>query len=97
MIFQITIKFEASTLDDFDEKIIWETKLIELLGDRHEVDGHDFGEGEMNIYVHSEAPKQAFELIKSSSLWNPEASCIEVTYRSINSEISKLLWRKPYG
>ena len=35
------------------------------LGDVGIVDGHDFGSGEMNIFVHTDNPKSAFEKIKA--------------------------------
>jgi len=35
------------------------------LGDIGIVDGHDFGSGEMNVFVHTDSPKLAFEKIRS--------------------------------
>ena len=39
--------------------------IIVGLGDLGKVDGHDMGVREMNIFVHTNQPKLAFEKIKS--------------------------------
>ena len=32
----------------------------------HEFDGYDFGSGEMNIFIHTNDPESAFEIIKNN-------------------------------
>jgi hypothetical protein len=57
--FQLVFQFEAHTIKDFDSLIELETFLIEALASERNavVDGHDFGSGEFNIFVHTEAPR----------------------------------------
>ena len=40
-----------------------EELLIEWLGDLGDVDGHDAGSGEVNIFINTDQPKEAFERI----------------------------------
>jgi hypothetical protein len=42
----------------------WEEEMIKGLGDFGEVDGHDMGAGEMNIFVLTDQPQAAFDRIK---------------------------------
>jgi hypothetical protein len=41
-----------------------ELQIIQGLGDFGEVDGHDMGAGEMNIFVLTDEPRAAFDRIK---------------------------------
>ena len=50
MKYQLVLQFEANTMDDFDQLVILEDKLIDELGSVATVDGHDFGSGEFNIF-----------------------------------------------
>jgi hypothetical protein len=42
-----------------------ENRIIAGLGNLGEVDGHDAGSGEMNIFIHTNHPALAFERIKN--------------------------------
>lgn len=42
-----------------------EDSIIAGLGNFGEVDGHDMGSGEMNIFIRTDQPNLTFELIKS--------------------------------
>jgi len=66
MKFQLVLQFSASELTNFDELIDLELALILLLGDEHDVDGHDFGSGEMNIFIHTNDPVKAFKKCESA-------------------------------
>ena len=56
MRYQLVLQFEPNTMDDFDQLVILEGKLIEELGSVATVDGHDFGSGEFNIFVLTDEP-----------------------------------------
>ena len=62
MDYQLVLQFSVSDTTDFDELIDLEGRLILVLGGSHIVDGHDFGSGEMNIFVHTDDPQAAFDL-----------------------------------
>jgi hypothetical protein len=62
--FQLVIQFEASTADEFSN-FLELTEFVEAgLSDQEEtiVDGHDFGLGEFNIFIHTNQPQSIFEL-----------------------------------
>ena len=62
MKYQVVLQFSVTDKTDFDELIDVEGRLILVLGSSHIVDGHDFGSGEMNIFVHTNDPQAAFDL-----------------------------------
>lgn len=83
MKYQLILQFDASNIEDFDQLIEIEDKLESALGNLHEVDGHDFGSGEMNIFIHTNDPDSAFELVKN----NMDDSVIpklKVAYRKLD-------------
>ncbi|HTC94682.1 MAG TPA: hypothetical protein VK699_14670 [Terriglobales bacterium] len=75
MKYQFVIQFAAESIDDFDRLAAFEESLIEGLDDSSEVDGHDFGVGEFNIFVFTDEPAKTFErvqqVVKSLSLPYP--------------------------
>lgn len=65
MKYQLVLQFPASSVEDYDEMIALEETIIKGLGNLGNVDGHDAGSGEMNIFVITDQPQLAFEKIKS--------------------------------
>jgi hypothetical protein len=60
MKFQLVLQFAAKELSQFDELIALEEKLVESLPLNSEVDGHDFGSGEFNIFILTDQPHETF-------------------------------------
>lgn len=85
MKFQLVIQFEASSEEDFEKLIEIEEKIENLVGSSHEVDGHDFGSGEMNIFIYTDNPNGDFELIKSTLIANVE-NTMKVAFREVEGE-----------
>ena len=76
---------------DFDLLLDLESRLEIGLRDSHKVDGHDFGSGEMNIFIHTSNPKEAFsEICRLIEFVDfPE---IQVAYRGIDQDEYTCLW-----
>src|SRR5688572_12241714 len=62
---ELVLQLSASSLKDYDAMIELENVLIAQLDNLGEVDGHDMGVGEMNIFIRTDHPKLAFERVKS--------------------------------
>ncbi|MCR1162150.1 hypothetical protein NEK97_11815 [Paenarthrobacter sp. UW852] len=93
MSFLLVLQWPARSEVDYDELIAMEDLLLEQLPEAHGVvDGHDFGSGEMNIFVYTERPMEAFEdvmtLLSSRSRW----SDARAAYRPIDAEEFVILW-----
>jgi hypothetical protein len=54
---QLVLQFATTEgLDSYDKLIRFEKTLIPVLGKSAEVDGHDFGSSEINIFILTEDP-----------------------------------------
>ena len=91
MKYQLVLQFPASTEEDFDKLIALEDSLEAAFKNAHDVDGHDFGSGEMNVFIFTNDPKAALgsakDLIESSGLNLQKAA-----YRDVEGEDYTLLF-----
>ena len=58
--FQLVLEFEGNTLHDFDRISEFEQILMDALP-ADVVNGHDAGQGIVNIFIHTDLPEQCFE------------------------------------
>lgn len=63
MKYQLVIQFPEDMYDDLDEIAELEEELDEILIDS-EVDGHDIGSGEVNIFIHTDKASDTLEAVK---------------------------------
>ena len=64
MKYQLALQWPAASLGDYDRMIAIETLIEDSLAGDGEVDGHDAGSGEVNIFVRTDAPERAFDRIR---------------------------------
>jgi hypothetical protein len=71
--------------------------LVERLSERHDVDGHDMGSGEMNIFIHTEHLTAAFaeveKALSANSMWDD----LRAAYREESGEGYVVLWPRDLG
>ncbi len=60
MKYQLVLQFRGDTLADYDAMIALEDRLREELTHSANVDGHDCGAGEANIFIFTSDPKATF-------------------------------------
>ena len=65
MKYQLVLQWPASSIRDFDTLIEIEDVLLEGLKDGSDVDGHDAGSNEMNIFIQTNNPEITFKEIKA--------------------------------
>jgi hypothetical protein len=79
MQYQLILQFQGHDVDDFEDLIHLEDTLIVHLNERHLVEGHDFGDDTMNIFIRTDSPESAFdkirELLHHSLLDKTKAAC----------------------
>ena len=64
MSFQLIVQLRGETIIDFDAMVELENELIAVLDETADVDGHDIGSGETNIFIFTSNPSQTFHDIK---------------------------------
>ena len=93
MKYQLVIQFPAESEDDFNHLIEIEGELEERLPRTSEVDGHDFGSGEMNIFILTNEPVEIFEKTKIIlTEKGTDLATMKAAYRDIESDSFIILW-----
>ena len=92
MKFQLVLQFMASSAREFDQLIDLEDKLERRLKGTAEVDGHDFGSEEMNIFILTDDPIAIFDkakrILEGNRLWGK----MKAAYRPIDGNNYTCLW-----
>lgn len=92
MRFQLILQFPVDSIAGLDSLVALEDELIVQLEDLAEVDGHDCGAGEMNIFILTDDPLAAFE--RAISLLSELGLLEKVTaaYRLLDGEDYSVVW-----
>jgi hypothetical protein len=90
--FQLVLQFQASSLADFDSLTAFEEALTNSLSATDEVDGHDFGSGEFNIFIRTNNPTKAFEAAEKIRQKELPDRIPSAAYREIDGEDFVILW-----
>jgi hypothetical protein len=85
MKYQLVLQVLVSSIKDYDMMIWFEDEIVSALGDVGDVDGHDAGTGEMNIFIYTDEPKIAFERITGIIGVDILLPHLKAAYRKIDS------------
>jgi len=89
--YQLVLQLRGSSQLDFEEMLGIEKELVSGIGDLGEVDGHDMGQGEMNIFVLTTSPIRCFEHVRSLQRVARAMSRLKVAYRLLDSDDYEVL------
>lgn len=92
MKYQIVLQSSASSVGDYDAMVSLEDLLIEGLPDGSELDGHDAGSGQVNIFIHTHSPHQTFEAIKGILENRGALPSVKAAYREKGGSQYTILW-----
>jgi hypothetical protein len=92
MKYQLVLQLPASCVEDYDELIELEETLVGHLTKLGQVDGHDAGSGEMNIFILTDSPKAAFDRIRQMTAMRDVIPNLKVAYREIGKEDYTILY-----
>jgi hypothetical protein len=62
---QLVLQWSSNDISEYNRLLLIEKIIVESLPDNCEVDGHDIGSGEMNVFILTERPKYVFDQLKS--------------------------------
>lgn len=92
MDYQLVLQFRGDDCLDFDAMVSLEDEIQQIAEPIDEVDGHDVGSGEMNIFILTADPVAMFErakpLLSAASLLDK----VSVAYRELRSDDFRVLW-----
>jgi hypothetical protein len=81
---------------DYDLLISCEEALTAILGSSAEVDGHDWGASEMNMFILSNEPEATFERVKPALQEMNIFDTLRAAYRHIEMDDYTILAPKAY-
>ena len=89
MRYQLVLQFAADTIADYDALVALEQQLSAALGDS-EVDGHDMGCGEANIFTSD--PQQTFRQAIPVLERTGHMAAVTAAYRRTDDDRYHVLW-----
>ncbi len=90
---QLVLQFKAGEdVDSFDRLIRFEEELMAILGKTAEVDGHDSGSGEMNIFILTEDPIATLTLVQQTNESVRPREEMKAAYRLLDRDDYVCLW-----
>lgn len=92
MDYQLVLQFRGNHCLDFDALVNLEDELQQLVFSIADVDGHDMGSGEMNIFILTADPVATFERAKPLLADASLLDNVHVAYRELRSDDFALLW-----
>ena len=90
--YQLVFQLPGSSQLDFEEMIGLEGELRSAVGNLGEVDGHDMGQGEMNVFVRTASPIRLFESVRSLPRVARALPRLKVAFRLLDSEDYEVLY-----
>jgi len=88
----LVLQWPGSSESDYSALIDMEDQLEGGLAAHGSLDGHDFGSGEMNIFVETEDPAEAFARVAIVLGDNSRWADLRVGYRVAAGETYEVLW-----
>lgn len=89
MKYGLVLQFESAI--NYDDLVGLEDKISELLGRSAEVDGHQIGREQVNIFVYTNRPRKIFRRIKKI-IGDDLLGIIKVGYRLLDEKEYTVLW-----
>lgn len=93
MNYQLVLQWPSFTID-YDAMVEIEDTLLKKLNSQADIDGHDIGLGESNIFIHTDNPSGTFAKVKTILCTTSSWKDIRVAYRDISSNRYTILWPK---
>jgi len=92
MKYQLVLQFRGDSLSDFDAMVALEDELTEELKDLADVDGHDFGSGEMNIFIFTADPTATFKRVRPVLERRQQLQSVTAAFREADGEQFAVIW-----
>jgi hypothetical protein len=92
MKYQLVVQWPAFSMQDYDAMIEVEDLFMEELTSSNEVDGHDVGAEEVNIFVRTDNPQATFDELKNILHGSIYWTDVRVAYRELAKTEYTILW-----
>ena len=93
-LYQLVLQFRGNSLGDLDDAAALEENLVTALGDSANVDGHDIGSGETNIFIITTDPEGTFRRAMPTLKRKKVLQSVTAAYRRVDGEQFTVIWPK---
>ena len=90
--YQLVVLVKSVRSEDLNWLVQWENDISTQLGPSVDVDGHDFGSGEFNIFILTSDPTASFRKVQEFVAMRPLPNAMAAAYRQIDSDEYIVLW-----
>ena len=90
--YQLVLQIRGDSLSDLNATVALEEDLIDVLGNSADVDGHDIGSGETNIFIFSSDPRGTFRQAKPVLKRRKCLPVVTAAYRQMDGEQFTVIW-----
>jgi hypothetical protein len=90
--YQLVIQAHSDALEDYDVMLAIEARLASAIDSLGEVDGHDVGSGETNIFISAEDPRAVFARVYPILEKFRILDRARAAYRRVGDGTYTLLW-----
>jgi hypothetical protein len=90
--YQLILQFSSESLADYDTMVALENELTAAVGDTGDIDGHDFGSGEANIFILTSDPARIFQQARPVLEQWQVLQFVKVAYRQVDGERYTVIW-----
>ena len=97
MRFQLVIQLPGDPAADLDALVALEDEITGRLGSGAEVDGHDIGASQGNIFVLTDSPEATFAEIRPLLSANGLLGVARIAYRNLEGEEYTILWPESFS
>lgn len=94
MRYQLVLQWSAASQDDHDVVVAMTDDLEQALIEVANVDGWDFGSGEMNIFIYTDEPLAALDQARAILEMHGRWSGVRAAYRDVEGDGFTVLWPK---
>jgi hypothetical protein len=88
----LVLQWAVSSAADLEDLVRMEEELETSLGADAVVDGHDFGSGEMNIFIETDHPARAFADVEAILGHWPRWAGVRAAHRETSGDAYTVLW-----
>jgi hypothetical protein len=92
MDYQLVLQFRGDDCLDFDAMVSLEDEIQQIVEPTAEVDGHDVGSGEVNIFILTADPVATFQRVKPLLSAASVLNKVSIAYRELRSDDFTFLW-----
>jgi hypothetical protein len=92
MKYELVLQWPSTSKVGFEEMIKIEDTLTHALGSHSEVEGHEWGAGEFDIFIDTDDPMEAFKKIKQVLQGSDAWADLRVAYRDEAEPEYTIIW-----